>query len=378
MTRQATPPDPDPGPLETVAAPEDPVSPLLPEAGAAMIADALMPGENRLAVAVSGGPDSTALMHAVAELVARHEHYGAIVISVDHGLRPESADEAAQVVAQARSLGLDAKLRRWERAQEITGGVQQAARAARYRILAQEARKAGAPVVLTAHTADDQAETVLMRLCSGSGIDGLAAMAPRASMQAMAGIEGDDLTLVRPFLGIAKARLTGACAHFGWWYLRDPANTDPRHTRARLRALMPVLAREGLTAPRLARLARRAGETREALDHGAKVLFDRARLEAPGDNGLRLDGAVLRDAPIALVQRVLRRAFVTCGDGNPDTGSNGYGPSLEKCEALARALQQALKGHDALPGRTLGGIRLACTPDGLVSLNPAKPRRAGT
>ncbi len=354
-------------------------APLLPEAGAAIIADALMPGETRLVVAVSGGPDSTTLMHAAAALNARDEGYQAIVVSVDHGLRHESADEAAQVVAQARLLGLEARLCRWERVQEITGGMQQAARAARYRILAQAARSAGARIVLTAHTADDQAETVLMRLCAGSGINGLAGMASRAPMQAMAGIDGDGITLVRPFLGIAKARLTSACEQFGWWHVRDPANQDPRHTRARLRALMPVLAREGLTAPRLTRLSRRAAETREALDCAADALFERARRDVSGDGAIRLDGAVLRDAPIALVQRVLRRSFVICdhGDRGSDAGTNGYGPKLEKCEALARALQRALQTHDALPGRTLGGIRLACTPEGIISLSRAKPRRFG-
>jgi hypothetical protein len=89
---------------------------------------------------------------------------------------------------------------------------------------------------------------------------------------------------------------------------------------------------------------------------------------------LTLDGAVLRNAPVALVRHVLRRAFLACGGGA--AGAHGYGPGLEKIEALTSALQQALRQGKALPGRTLAGIRLACTIDGRVSLSRAGPRRA--
>ena len=350
----------------------DEARPLLPETGAELIAAALAPGETNLAVAVSGGPDSTALMHAAAALVARGQGHRALVVSIDHGLRAQSAAEAAETVAQARRLGLPAHVRRWEHREIPASGIQQAARAARYGLLAAASREAGATILLTAHTADDQAETVLMRLCAGSGIDGLAGMAQRAPLEAIAGESGAGLTLVRPFLGIPKARLVGACEAFGWWHVRDPANSDPRHTRARLRALLPVLAREGLTAQRLTRLARRAGETREALAFAADALFERAHLAGSGD-GLTLDGAVLRDAPPALVRHVLRRAFRACGHGEAEGG--GYGPGLDKIEALSRSLQQALRDGVAMPGRTLGGIRLACAVDGTVSLNRAPPRR---
>jgi len=358
--------------------PQDPANtddgaPLLPEEGAALIAAALAPGEKTLVAAVSGGPDSTVLMHAVAALVARGEGHRATIVSIDHGLRPESTGEAAAVVAQAGALGLAARSRRWEPDAAPAAGIQQAARAARYRLLADEARAAGATTLLTAHTQDDQAETVLMRFCAGSGIDGLAGMAERAPLDAVAGESGTGITLVRPFLCVAKARLIAACGDFGWWHVRDPANTDFRHTRARLRALLPALAQEGLTPSRLTRLARRAGETREALDHAAEVLFTQAHL-ADCDGTLTLDGAVLRNAPVALVRRVLRRAFLACG--GDAAGAHGYGPGLEKIEALTSALQQALRQGKALPGRTLAGIRLACTADGRVSLSRAGPRRA--
>lgn len=347
-------------------------APLMPGEGAEMIAAALAPGEKTLVVAVSGGPDSTVLMHAVAALLGRGEGHRAMIVSIDHGLRPESAVEAAEVVARARALGLAARSRRWEHDAAPAAGIQQAARAARYGLLAEEAQAVQAPILLTAHTRDDQAETILMRLCAGSGIDGLAGMAERAPLDAIAGTAGSGITLVRPFLGVAKARLIAACAHFGWWHVRDPANADFRHTRARLRSLLPVLAQEGLTAPRLTRLARRAGETRDALDHAADMLFTQARLTDCGV-ALTLDGAVLRNAPVALVPRVLRRAFTACGQGSRDT--SGYGPGLEKLEALACTLQAALRKGEGLPGRTLAGMRLACTADGTVRVSQVKPRR---
>jgi len=354
-----------------IAGPDD-TSPLSPETGAELIAGVLAPQETDLVVAVSGGPDSTALMHAVAALVARGHGHRATIVSIDHGLRPESAGEAAETLAQARKLGLAAHLRRWEHGEIPASGIQRAARTARYRLLAEAAREAGATTLLTAHTADDQAETVLMRLCAGSGMDGLAGMAQRVPLDTIAGETGTGLSLVRPFLGIPKARLVAACESFGWWHVRDPANTDHRHTRARLRTLLPALAQEGLTPQRLLRLARRAGETREALDFAADALFTRLRRDA-SDHTLALDGNGLRDAPAALVQRVLRRAFIACGHGEAEGGD--YGPRLEKIEVLSGVLQTALREGAAMPGRTLGGIRIACAADGTVTLEQARPRR---
>jgi len=155
-------------------------------------------------LAVSGGPDSTALMVLAARLRASCEHPAKLVaVTVDHRLRPESRREAAAVKRLARSLGIEHRTLRWM-GRKPTTGLQQAARNARYRLLAEAARRAGARHVLTAHTLDDQAETVLFRLARGSGVSGLAGMGLIAPVPVR---EGRGGSLVRPLLRIPKARL---------------------------------------------------------------------------------------------------------------------------------------------------------------------------
>src|SRR5262249_20590422 len=132
------------------------------------------------------------------------------------------------------------------------------ARIARYRLLSETARKSGATHVLTAHTLDDQGETVLFRIARGSGVSGLGAMARVTPL--------GRLFLVRPFLEVSKARLIATLRIAGVPFAEDPSNSDPRFTRARLRALMPELAGEGLSPERLARLARRMRRADAAIE----------------------------------------------------------------------------------------------------------------
>ena len=196
-------------------------------------------------LAVSGGPDSSALMQAAAALG------GAVqVATVDHGLRPGSGAEADAVGRAAARLGLPHATLRWA-GSKPGRGLQEAARTARYALLCAHAEAIGAGLVLTGHTRDDQAETVLMRLAAGSGTAGLAGM--RAERVLAPGI-----VLGRPFLHLPKAILTAWCEARGIPYLRDPSNADLRFARGRLRATWPALEREGLTpcAPRAARRAR--------------------------------------------------------------------------------------------------------------------------
>ena len=180
--------------------------------------------------AVSGGPDSIALMWLAARWRrALKRGPRLIAVTVDHGLRREAAREARAVKRLARALDLPHRTLRWRGAKPKTG-VPAAARAARYRLLAGVARASGATHILTAHTRDDQAETLLMRLLRGSGITGLAAMARQS--------EREGVWLARPLLGIPKSQLVATLNKAKIAFADDPTNRDINYTRPRLRALI--------------------------------------------------------------------------------------------------------------------------------------------
>ena len=211
-------------------------------------------------IAVSGGPDSTALLWLAARWRAgRKNGPDILAITVDHGLRADSAREASAVKRLAQNLGIAHRTLRWRGAKPRTG-IQEAARDARYGLIAAAAKKAGTRHVLTAHTLDDQAETVLLRLLRGSGPAGLQAMTEIAPYPGEPG-----LSLARPLLSVPKARLIATLRKAAIPFADDPSNRDPRHTRPRLREIMPQLAAEGLTAERLGVLARRLQRAEAAL-----------------------------------------------------------------------------------------------------------------
>ena len=141
------------------------------------------PDNDRPAVlAISGGPDSTLLLRGAAGLRPFGEVLPLVTATVDHGLRPESAAEAEQVAAWSEAIGIPHRTLRWH-GEKPRSGLQEAAREARYSLLAELARDIGAARVLTAHTLDDQAETMLMRLARGSGLSGLRGMAAETHLQ---------------------------------------------------------------------------------------------------------------------------------------------------------------------------------------------------
>jgi len=217
-----------------------------------------------IVLAVSGGPDSIALMWLAARwrrTLARGPRL--IAVTVDHGLRAEAKREARDVKRLAQALDLPHRTMRWTGAKPKTG-LPAAARAARYRLLARAARASGATHILTAHTRDDQAETLLMRLLRGSGIAGLGAMARQS--------ERDGVLLARPFLHVSKSQLIATLKKAKLGFADDPTNRDPSFTRPRLRRLMPVLAAEGGDTRNLARLASRLARANQAVE----VLVDGA------------------------------------------------------------------------------------------------------
>jgi tRNA(Ile)-lysidine synthase len=307
-------------------------------------------------LAVSGGPDSSALMHAAAALGASVR-----VATVDHGLRPDSGPEAEDVGRAARALGLAHALLAWTGPKPGTA-LQDAARAARYRLLAAHAAAIGAGLVLTGHTQDDQAETVLMRLAAGSGPAGLAGMRTERPL-------APGITLGRPFLALSKATLMAWCEIRGIPHVRDPANADPRFARARLRATWAALEREGLSPARLARLAERAARDDDALRAAAEQAFAALLLPAQKTDAaaLCLDGAVLAALPEATALRCLDAALTRVGAGPR---------RLERLETLVLgALLPALRRREPIR-RTLAGILIAVDATGTVTLAPAPPRRS--
>ena len=201
-----------------------------------------------LVLAVSGGPDSTALLFLAARW---REDCGADPAYGGNGRsRPAAGIRRPRTRAVkriARALGIEHRIVRWTGKKPATG-VQAAARDARYRLLADAARTAGSRHVLTAHTLDDQAETVLFRLARGSGMTGLSGM---ARLSPLPGEAGTSRSFVRSWRSQSRAS-SPLCRLPPFATARIPSNTDPRFARARLRTVMPVLAAEGLDAGKLA------------------------------------------------------------------------------------------------------------------------------
>jgi len=323
-----------------------------------------------IVLAVSGGPDSVALMWLMARWRrALSKGPRLVAVTVDHGLRPEAAREARNVKALARALDLEHRTLRWT-GDKPRSGVPAAARAARYRLLAKAARGAGARHVLTAHTRDDQAETLLMRLLRGSGIAGLSAIARES--------ERDGVVLARPFLDVPKARLIATLSKAGIAFADDPTNRDPIFTRPRLRALLPALAAEGGDAQSLARLAARfarANAAIELLTDGAERYLALKGSAAPERHARDFDAAAFAAMPEEIRLRLLTRAINRFGHEGP--------AELGKVEALLARLNRALAARVGKGAARAAGIRLKQTLAGaLVSLTqrrlriePAPPRR---
>ncbi len=321
-------------------------------------------GQRRILLAVSGGVDSVALMGLAARWARRTGAPLPAVASVDHGLRPDSAGETAGVAEKAAALGLEAATLRWDGPRPASA-LQASARAARYGLLSIHARAIGADALATAHTQDDQAETLLMRLAAGSGLAGMAGM--RAE-----GLTG-GLPHLRPLLGMPKARLAATCRHHRWTWIEDPSNGDPRFARARWRALMPLLAEQGLDAEALARFARRAAEAEDALD--ALSQAELARCRCPAAEGASIDGRALAAQPRAVAVRMLARLIAETAPKAPDVAPD-HGARLGRVEDCALAIAEAVRRGRPLR-RTLGGMLLTLGADGVLACRPEPQRRRG-
>ena len=261
-------------------------------------------GEPALALAVSGGADSLALMLLAQRWAASLGSPPRLVVySVDHGLRAEAAAEVATVLQAAATLGLPARGLTWTGPKPETG-LQEAARAARYQLMGGAMAEDGATVLLTAHHLQDQAETVLMRMAHGSGIEGL------KGMTAAAEIEG--VRVHRPLLGVEPAALRAVVDAAGLVPAQDPSNSDPHYERVRWRQALPQLAALGLDAGALGLFASRMAEADAAIAQMADGCFTEiVRLD--GFGAARIELAPFIGLSPAISTRLLGRVLNIVG-----------------------------------------------------------------
>jgi tRNA(Ile)-lysidine synthase len=312
-----------------------------------------------LLLAVSGGPDSVALMWLAARWRrAMTRGPRLIAVTVDHGLRREAAREARDVKRLAKALDLPHRTLRWTGVKPKTG-LPAAARAARYRLLAKAARAGGATHILTAHTRDDQAETLLMRMLRGSVIAGLAAMARES--------EREGVLLARPLLDVSKSQLVATLNKAKIAFADDPTNRDAAYTRPRLRALLPVLAEEGGDSRNLARLALRLARANTALevlaDGAERYLALRDRTDA---SRIGFDVTAFAGLAEEIRLRLLKRAIDRVGHEGP--------VELGKLEALLTSLDRAIADGQPRLKQTLAGAVIGLAK-GRIHVDPAPPRR---
>ena len=306
---------------------------------------ALTGPDARIGLAVSGGPDSLALLLLAHEAIpGRFE-----VATVDHGLRLASAAEAEAVAALCERLAVPHTTLRPVVA--TTGNLQANARAARYAALGDWAKARGLAAIVTAHHADDQAETLLMRLNRGAGVRGLAGMRGAATVPGHPG-----LPLLRPLLGWRKAELEAVVAQAGIVPTRDPSNVDLRFERARVRA--ELAAAPWLDPASLADSAAHLGEADAALDWAAAREWDEQVEHGEGSLTYR------PLAPRAVRLRVLERIVATLGHEGITRGAG-----------IARFDDALSAGRVA----TLGGVRGEALDDDwrFTSAPPRRPRATG-
>jgi tRNA(Ile)-lysidine synthase len=288
-------------------------------------------GDGSLLLAVSGGSDSMALMY----LAAKWRKAGVKVVTVDHGLRREAGDEADFVVEQAAKLGLEAIKLKWAGPYPSTG-ISAAAREARYALMADVCRDHDAALV-SAHTQEDQAETMLMALARGSGVDGLSAMQPASTM--------NGITLLRPLLGFSRDRLRATLREAGVGWVEDPTNLDEKYERVRVRKALAVLDELGVGNADIARSARRLSRARAALDAVADDAVRRCVVHEPAGFA-----RILLEPFAALPEEIRLRVVLSV--------ARSYGGAVEQSLSGAEALLAWIADGEGA-ARTFAGCRFA-------------------
>ena len=297
------------------------------------------------AVAVSGGGDSLALMHLLAGWAKAKDRPKPVVLVVDHALRKGSAAEAKKAATAARKAGLPVHILTRKGARPKSG-IEAMARDARYSLMGRWLKRHDIAHLYVGHTLDDQAETFLLRLGRGSGLDGLSAMRTLAPFP-VPGFE--DLSLVRPLLGIGRINLRDYLKTRRQEWLEDPMNSETRFARSRIRALLPVLEAAGLSSARIADAAAHLARARAALELATEAVL--ARAARPDGKHVALDAKALAAAPREIGLRVLAALLMA-------VSGEAYRPRFEALERLFDRIAQGKLGN----GATLHGCRLYPAP----------------
>jgi tRNA(Ile)-lysidine synthase len=300
-----------------------------------------------LAVAISGGADSLALVLLAADW-AKARGGEAIGLTVDHSLRPASAGEALKVAEWLAKRGVRHFTLPWT-GDKPTSGLMEAARAARYRLLGNWCRAQGALHLLIAHHREDQAETVLQRLARGGG-DSLAAMSPLS--------ETAEARLLRPLLEMPKAKLVEFLEEIGQEWIEDPSNGDFRYERPRLRAAEKAFAKAGLSVDNLTRTAARMGDIRNVIENETAKLSAQSVFIHPAGFA-RLAIEPLQSAEPELGLRLLNSLIILISGGV-------HPPRRERLENLFARLKE-----NDFRGATLAGCRLARDKQGIILFREA-------
>lgn len=306
----------------------------LPKAFRQGLAAASFPTDQPLALAVSGGPDSMAMAH-----LAQASGLKATALIFDHELRPNSSAEAQQTAERLARLSLPSVILTWD-GQKPETNIQASARNARYAALECWCGEHGIEFLATGHHADDQAETLLLRLARGSGLKGLAAMTPAAP-----GISRADIRILRPLLAVTKAGLINYCEAVGLTSIDDPSNADQRFDRVKVRQLLKEPPLEGLTAARLARTAEHLARASAAIEHYVDQLHQ-ASLQPSDADELAIDLGPLQQAPAEVGLRLLARLLKEAAGGD-------YAPRFDGLERVYARLTGAEVWQDCTLGKCL-------------------------
>ena len=321
-----------------------------------------------IAVGVSGGADSMALVLLLDDWV---KPLGGSVlgITVDHGLRNYSAAEASQVGAWLKDKAINHKIVRWQSDPAQTSALQARARNARYELMAEICVGHGIKHLFVAHNMEDQAETFLMRLRRKSGLDGLGAMAKERKLDC-----NNNITLVRPLLSVPKVRLKDTLKTRSQPWVEDPSNNNTQFERVRTRKLLSLLElHEGINPSRLAAAADAARTLRTRLERATTEFIEKhvSSSANAGDCGAIIDACQLQALPAEIKGRVLAKLIGSYGRKNK---KSAYPPSPDKISRIIDWLQGASAKQIGDNARTLGGCRIS-RKGGFLAISPEPPRR---